>query len=54
MSLWVEGGFADVYLDDEWVLTCATEGRKSGGFGLATLGGEARFDSVTAQAIQSP
>jgi hypothetical protein len=53
VSLWVEGGFADVYLDDEWVLSCATEGRKSGGFGLATLGGEARFDAVTAQAIQS-
>jgi hypothetical protein len=54
VSLWVEGGFADVYLDDEWVLSCATEGRKSGGFGLATLGGEARFDAVTAQAIQAP
>ena len=53
VSLWVEGGFADVYLDDEWVLSCATEGRKSGGFGLATLGGEARFDAVTAQAIQA-
>ncbi len=53
VSLWVEGGFADVYLDDEWVLSCATEGRKSGGFGLATLGGEGRFDAVTAQAIQS-
>jgi hypothetical protein len=52
LSLWVEGGFADVYLDDEWVLSCATEGRKAGGFGLATLGGEARFDAVTAQAIQ--
>jgi hypothetical protein len=54
VSLWVEGGFADVYLDDEWVLSCATEGRKSGGFGLATLGGEARFDAMTAQAIQTP
>jgi hypothetical protein len=53
VSLWVEGGFADVYLDDEWVLSCLTEGRKSGGFGLATLGGEARFDAVTAQAIQT-
>ncbi len=52
VSLWVEGGFADVYLDDEWVLSCATEGRKSGGFGLATAGGEARFDAVMAQAIQ--
>jgi len=53
VSVWVEGGFADVYLDDEWVLSCATEGRKSGGFGLATLGGEGRFDAVTAQAIQA-
>ena len=53
VSLWVEGGFADVYLDDEWVLSCATEARKAGGFGLATLGGEGRFDAVTAQAIQS-
>jgi len=52
ISLWVEGAFADLYLDDEWILTCATEGRKSGGFGLATMGGEARFDAVTAQAIQ--
>ena len=53
VCLWVEGAFADLYLDDEWVLTCATEGRKSGGFGLTTLGGEARFDAVTAQAIQA-
>jgi hypothetical protein len=53
VSLWVEGRFADAYVDDEWVLSCATEGRTSGGFGLATLGGEARFDAVTAQAIQT-
>jgi len=54
LSLWVEGSFIDVYLDNEWVLTGPTEVRRSGGFGLAVKGGEARFDDVSAQVITTP
>ena len=52
IGIWAEGAFADVYLDDEWVLSGYTETRKSGGFGLAVAGGPARFDAVSAQAIR--
>lgn len=54
ITVWAEGPFADVYVDDEWVLTGETEGRKAGWFGLAILGGDARFENVAAQAIQNP
>ncbi len=53
LSIWAEGPFADVYLDDEWVLSGYTETRQSGCFGLAVEGGEARFEDVSAQAIDS-
>jgi hypothetical protein len=52
LAVWAEGPFADVYLDDEWVLSVETEGRATGGFGLAVLGGAARFEDVGAQAIE--
>ncbi len=52
LSVWAEGSFADVYLDDEWILSIETEGRVTGGFGLAVAGGEARFETVCAQAIE--
>jgi hypothetical protein len=52
LSIWAEGSFADVYLDDEWVLTTETEGRLNGGFGLAVVGGAARFEDVDAQSIE--
>ena len=54
LSLWAEGGFVDVYLDDEWVLTGPTEGRRAGSFGLAVAEGEGRFDDVSAQTIETP
>ena len=53
LSLWAEGGFVDVYLDDEWVLTGPTQVRRAGSFGLAVAGGEARFDDVSAQTIET-
>ncbi|GEM_PF-2632427 len=51
VAIWVEGRFADVYVDEEWVLSGRSEGRQSGGFGVAVRGGEARFEGITAQQI---
>ena len=51
VTIWAEGAFADIYVDDEWLLTVPTEGRASGGFGLAVRGGEARFEDVAAERI---
>lgn len=51
VSIWAEGSFADVFIDDNWVLSARTEGRTSGGFGLAVEGGRATFDAVTVQPI---
>lgn len=53
LSVWVEGVYADVYLDGEWVLTFPAEGRRSGGFGLTVRGGKARFRDVVAEIIQA-
>lgn len=53
ITVWAEGDFADVYLDDEWVLTGHTETRRWGGFGLAVAVGEARFEAVSVQAIHA-
>lgn len=53
IAVWAEGAFADVYVDDEWVLTCQTETRRLGGFGLAVSGGQARFDGMSVQGIHS-
>jgi hypothetical protein len=54
ISIWVEGDFADVFVDDEWVMTAETGGRGSGGFGLAVVGGTATFREVTVQTIEKP
>lgn len=52
LTLWVEGAHADVYIDDRWVLSFETEGRMTGGFGLAVSGGAATFSEVNAQTIE--
>jgi len=51
ITLWVEGPFADVFLDHEWVLSSHTEARLSGGFGVAVKDGEARFDALSVQTV---
>ena len=51
VAIWAEGAFADIYLNDEWILTGHTEARVSGGFGVAVRGGEANFSDLAAQAI---
>lgn len=53
VTVWAEGGYADVYVDDEWVVTGQTETRRSGGFGVAVRGGEARVTELTAQTIEA-
>jgi len=53
ITVWAEGSFVDVFLDDEWSLSAFTEDRRAGGFGLAVAGGEARFDLVSAQAVEA-
>lgn len=51
LTIWVEGPFADIFVDDEWALTVEAEGRKSGGFGLTVTGGEAQFEEITVQTL---
>ena len=51
--IWAEGPFANVFVDDEWVLTAHTEARLSGAFGVTVRRGEARFDDISAQIIQA-
>jgi hypothetical protein len=53
VTVWAEGGYADVYIDDEWTLTAQTETRRSGGFGMAVRGGEARISEFAAQTIET-
>lgn len=53
VTVWAEGAYADVYIDDEWVLTGQTETRRSGGFGVAVRGGEANVTEMTAQVIEA-
>lgn len=53
ITVWAEGAFADVFVDDEWVLSAHTEALLAGGFGVAARGGEARFEALTVQAIDN-
>ena len=52
VTLWAEGSFADVYVDNVWILSGSLDGRRSGGFGLAVRGGRAGFKEVRAETLQ--
>ena len=52
VTVWAEGAWADVFVDDEWALSAHTETRLAGGFGAAVRGGEVCFDAFSAQAIE--
>ena len=51
LTLWTEGAFIDVFLDDEWILASHTETRRVGAFGFVVCGGAARFREATVQTI---
>jgi len=51
VTVWAEGGYVDVYVDDAWLLAARTETRRSGGFGVVVRGGEARISDWTAQTL---
>jgi hypothetical protein len=51
ITLWAEGPFVDLYVNDEWLLSAPTEALLSGGLGLAIKGGEGHFQDLSAQQI---